>query len=99
AGAAQALGSAAGEGPAAGGPVESGAAGEAGGPGGRSSQLAAAPSPPPGGPPPGPRAGPAAWDRERNLGLHLRRALEELGPTFVKLGQVLSTRPDLVPPD
>jgi ubiquinone biosynthesis protein len=27
-----------------------------------------------------------------------RRALEELGPTFVKLGQVLSTRPDLLSP-
>ena len=29
----------------------------------------------------------------------LRDALEELGPTFAKLGQILSTRPDLISPE
>src|SRR5438874_8278371 len=32
-------------------------------------------------------------------GQHLREVLEEFGPTFVKFGQLLSTRPDVVPPD
>lgn len=30
---------------------------------------------------------------------HVRSALEELGTTFIKLGQILSTRADLLPPD
>ena len=32
-------------------------------------------------------------------GERLRKSLEELGPIFVKFGQLLSTRPDLVPAD
>ena len=32
-------------------------------------------------------------------GHRLRAMLDELGPTFVKFGQLLSTRPDVVPPD
>ena len=32
-------------------------------------------------------------------GRRVRLLLEELGPTFVKFGQLLSTRPDLLPPD
>ena len=34
-----------------------------------------------------------------NRGERLRKALESLGPIFVKFGQLLSTRPDLVPAD
>lgn len=30
---------------------------------------------------------------------HIRMALEELGATFVKIGQIVSTRPDLFPPE
>ena len=32
-----------------------------------------------------------------NFGARLRRTLDDLGPTFVKFGQVLSTRPDVIP--
>jgi ubiquinone biosynthesis protein len=32
-------------------------------------------------------------------GRRLREMLDELGPTFVKFGQLLSTRPDVMPPD
>ncbi len=37
-----------------------------------------------------------SWTK-RSLDERVRMALEELGPTFVKLGQLMATRPDLVP--
>lgn len=41
------------------------------------------------------------WFPRKHLtrGEALRKTLEELGPIFVKFGQALSTRPDILPPD
>jgi ubiquinone biosynthesis protein len=57
-----------------------------------------------------PETGPSAWfrlpwrapqqnvpDQIDQLAVHFRLALEELGPTFIKFGQILSTRPDVLP--
>ena len=44
-----------------------------------------------------PRASASIASQSR--GARLRLALQELGPIFVKFGQILSTRRDLVPPD
>ncbi|MEY2625587.1 MAG: hypothetical protein RL412_1362 [Pseudomonadota bacterium] len=47
-------------------------------------------------------ASPWTWLERRKVasrGERLRLALEELGPIFIKLGQALSTRRDLLPPD
>ncbi len=41
----------------------------------------------------------AATRNTQPRGERIRQALEELGPVFVKLGQALSTRPDLLPED
>lgn len=39
-----------------------------------------------------------AADRARQRARAVRQTLEELGPFYTKVGQILSTRPDLVPP-
>lgn len=42
---------------------------------------------------------PRRVDRQTPLGERIRLALEELGPIFVKFGQAVSTRRDLLPPE
>ncbi|EXA63012.1 ABC1 family protein [Acinetobacter baumannii 44327_2] len=43
---------------------------------------------------------PAAWSsRERKNPLKLKEALEDMGPLAIKLGQLLSPRRDLIPPE
>lgn len=44
-------------------------------------------------------AGAAMDNAGVSAGERLRATLEELGPAFVKLGQILSTRPDILPED
>jgi ubiquinone biosynthesis protein len=48
---------------------------------------------------PGRRNGEVREGTASERGKHLRELLDELGPTFVKFGQLLSMRPDVLPPD
>ena len=46
------------------------------------------------------RLHPKAWSsKERKNPLKLKEAIEEMGPLAIKLGQLLSTRRDLIPPE
>ena len=38
-------------------------------------------------------------EQRRSVGERIRLTLQELGPSFVKLGQIVSTRPDIIPAD
>lgn len=44
---------------------------------------------------------PTAWHKKKSMTneVRIRQALEELGPIFVKFGQAVSTRPDLLSPE
>lgn len=42
---------------------------------------------------------PFYWGKKPPRGVRVRRALEDLGPIYVKFGQILSTRRDLLPDD
>ncbi|MEZ0391924.1 MAG: ABC1 kinase family protein [Pseudobdellovibrionaceae bacterium] len=45
------------------------------------------------------RLNPSADEEKYTIAERIRMSFEELGPTFVKLGQLLAARPDLVPDD
>ncbi|MCD6519664.1 MAG: AarF/ABC1/UbiB kinase family protein [Anaerolineae bacterium] len=45
------------------------------------------------------RVQPSAQAAGLTIPQRVRRTLEELGPTYIKLGQILSTRPDILPPE